>query len=110
MSSRCIKAHVYDPIHLISTLELGFEFLCFVFCFFSNVFIDIIIIFLILLLILCLLLHKIYSIHETNNIHTYKKQSKNKKKHIIIMVSYNYVYTSIITISVTCINEKSIYR
>ena len=31
-------------------------------------------------------------------------------KDIIIMVSYNYVYTSIITISVTCINEKSIYR
>ena len=61
-----------------------------------------------LLFVFYLLLHKIYSIHESNNIHTYKKHSKNKN--IIIMVSYNYVYTSIITISVTCINEKSIYR
>ena len=26
-----------------------------------------------------LLLHKIYSIHESNNIHTYNKHSKNKK-------------------------------
>ena len=26
-----------------------------------------------------LLLHKIYSVHETNNIHTYKKYSNNKK-------------------------------
>ena len=26
-----------------------------------------------------LLLHKIYSIHESNNIHTYNKHSKNKR-------------------------------
>ena len=52
-----------------------------------------------------LLLHKIYSIHESNNIHTISIQ---RIKDIIIMVSFNYVYTSIITISVTCINEEYI--
>ena len=51
-----------------------------------------------------------YTAYMKQIIYIHTRSIQRIKKTIIIMVSYNYVYTSIITISVTCINEKSIYR